>query len=124
MDQNNVKKNLLLVEDERVIGSTCSRILTKEGFNVVLATNGEMAIKLLEKHRFDICLLDVRTPAIDGLQLYNHICRTVPGLSSKVIFMTTDSLTRSRPEFVNNAGCRFLEKPFTTDELITAVKNI
>ena len=41
VDQNNVKKDLLLVEDERVIGSTCSRILTKEGFNVVLATNGE-----------------------------------------------------------------------------------
>jgi len=38
----------------------------------------------------------------------------------KVIFMTSDSLTRNIPDFVNKAGCRLLEKPFTTDELITA----
>jgi len=44
VDQNNVTKNILLVEDERVIGSICSRVLTKEGFNVVLATTGEMAV--------------------------------------------------------------------------------
>ena len=124
MDQNNVTKNILLVEDERVIGSICSRVLTKEGFNVVLATTGEMAVKLLEKDRFDLCLLDFRTPAINGLELYSYICRTAPNLSSKVIFMTSDSLTRNIPDFVNKAGCRLLEKPFTTDELITAVKNI
>ena len=61
MDQNNIKKNLLVVEDERVIGNICNRVLSKEGFNVVLATNGSMAIKLLDKHQFDLCLLNIRT---------------------------------------------------------------
>ena len=124
MNQNNVTKNLLVVEDEVVIGSICSRVLTKEGFNVVLATNGHMAIKLLNKYQFDLCILDIRTPGIDGLELYKHICRIAPNLALKVIFMTGDALTRNIPEFVNNAGCQLLEKPFTAGELITAVKNV
>ena len=123
-DYNNLKKNLLVVEDERVIGNVCNRVLSKEGFNVVLAANGETAIQLLKKNQFDLCLLDVRTPGINGLELYEHIRQTLPGLSSKVIFMTGDSLTRNIPEFAKNAGCQLLEKPFTTNELITAVKNV
>jgi len=119
-----LKKNLLVLEDERVIGDICNRVLSKEGFNVVLASNGETAIQLLDKHQFDLCLLDVRTPGIDGLELYEHIRRTFPDLSLKVIFMTGDALTRNIPEFVNNAGCQLLEKPFTPNELITAIKNV
>lgn len=124
MNQNNIIKNLLVVEDEQVISNICDRVLTKEGFNVVLATNGNMAIELLNKHQFDLCLLDIRLPGIDGFELYRYICRNFPNRSFKVIFMTGDALTPNILEFVNNSGCQLLEKPFTTDELITAVKNV
>ena len=124
VNQNNVIKNLLVVEDERIIGNICYRVLTKEGFNVVLATDGNTAIKLLDTNEFDLYLLDIRLPGIDGLELYRQICQKCPNLSFKVIFMTGDSLTRNIQTFANNAGCQLLEKPFTTNELITAIKNL
>ena len=124
MDQNNVTKNLLVVEDEQVISNICYRVLTKEGFNVIQATDGNTAIELLNKHRFDLCLLDIRLPGIDGLELYRYICRKSPNLSLKVIFMTGDALSRNIQEFVNRSGRQLLEKPFTTDELLSAVKNV
>jgi DNA-binding response OmpR family regulator len=124
LDQNSVTKNLLVVEDEQVISDICYRVLTREGFNVIQATDGNKAIELLNKHRFDLCLLDIRLPGIDGLELYRHICRNSPNLSLRVIFMTGDALSRNIQEFVNSSGRQLLEKPFTTDELLTAVKSV
>jgi DNA-binding response OmpR family regulator len=122
--QNNIIKNLLVVEDERVISNICQRVMSKQGFNVVLAADGNIAINLLNKQQFDVCLLDIRIPGIDGIELYRYICRSFPNLSFRVIFMTGDALTGNIPEFVHSAGCQLLEKPFTTDELLTAVKNV
>ena len=124
MVQDNLNKNLLVVEDERVIGNICHRVLTKEGFNVVVAGDGNTALVLLGKYHFDLCLLDIRTPGIGGLELYTQICQLSPNLSSKVIFMTGDSLSKNIPEFVTKVGCQLLEKPFTTQELISAVNNV
>ena len=124
MEQSSGTKNLLVLEDEAVISGICDRVLSKEGFNVILAVDGRKAIKLLAENKIDFCLLDIRTPGIDGLELYKHIRRNFPHLALKVVFMTGDSLSRNIPEFVNDVGCQLLEKPFTTEELITAVRNV
>ena len=120
----NVKKTFLVVEDEHVISNICFRILTREGFNVFLANDGNTAIELLDRQKFDLCLLDVRTPGVDGIDIYKYICKISPELSSRVIFMTGDSLSKNIPEFVNKIGCQLLEKPFTTDDLLLAVRNL
>lgn len=124
MENSKNKGNLLIVEDEPVIAKICHRILAKEGFNILLATDGNMAVKLLYEHKFDLCLIDVRTPGIDGLELYEHISRKFPGLAHKVVFMTGDTLSKNIPEFVEKAGCFLLQKPFTTSELLTAIGKI
>jgi len=124
VEQSSGTKNLLVVEDETVISAICHRVLSKEGFNVILAGDGRKAIKLLAENKIDLCLLDIRTPGIDGLELYEHIRQTFPELAFKVIFMTGDSLSRNIPEFANEVGCQLLEKPFTTNELISAIRNL
>jgi len=124
VNQTNLSKKLLVVEDEHIIRSICSRVLTKEGFNVVLASDGNMAVELLDNQEFDICLLDIRTPGIDGLDLYKYIYMSFPDLSSRVIFMTGDSLSKKIADFVADAGSTLLEKPFTTNELVQAVKRV
>ena len=50
MDQNSGTRNLLVVEDEKVISTICFRVLTKEGFNVILAGDGRKAVKLLDEN--------------------------------------------------------------------------
>jgi DNA-binding response OmpR family regulator len=124
VEQSSGTKNLLVLEDEAVISGICNRVLSKEGFSVILAVDGRKAVKLLAENKIDFCLLDIRTPGIDGLELYKHIRQKYPQLALKVIFMTGDSLSRNIPEFVNNVGCQLLEKPFTTEELLAAVRNV
>jgi DNA-binding response OmpR family regulator len=121
---NNPTKKVLVVEDEQVIGAICRRVLTKEGFDVILTDDGNKAIKMLAENQVDLCLLDIRTPGMDGLELYGHISRNYPSLTSKVIFMTGDSLSKNIQEFAAKAGCRLLEKPFSTQELVNAVTTI
>lgn len=121
---NSQIKNLLVLEDEAVIGSICCRVLAQEGYNVVLSNDGNKAAELLGEYDFDLFLLDVKTPGITGLELYEIICRNSPHLSSKVIFMTAYSFTKNIPESVNGTGCQLLEKPFTADELIRAVRSV
>ena len=124
MENNKNRGNLLIVEDEPIIAKICNRILTKEGFKILLATDGSMAVKLLNVHMFDLCLIDVRTPGIDGLELYGHINKKFPGLTHKVVFMTGDTLSKNIPEFVDKSGCFLLQKPFTTSELLTAINKV
>ncbi len=120
----NKMKSILVVEDEPVIGAICKRVLNKEGFNIVLTDDGNKAIKLLAENKIDLCLLDIRTPGMDGLELYNHISHNYPGLSSKTIFMTGDSLSKNIQEFALKVGCLLLEKPFSTQELINIVMSV
>ncbi len=120
----NTMKSILVVEDEPVIGAICKRVLNKEGFNIVLTDDGNKAIKLLAENKIDLCLLDIRTPGMDGLELYDHISHNFPGLSSKTIFMTGDSLSKNIREFTLKVGCLLLEKPFSTQELINIVMSV
>jgi CheY-like chemotaxis protein len=120
----NTMKSILVVEDEPVIGAICKRVLNKEGFNIVLTDDGNKAIKLLAENKIDLCLLDIRTPGMDGLELYDHISHNFPGLSSKTIFMTGDSLSKNIREFALKVGCLLLEKPFSTQELINIVMSV
>jgi len=117
----NKQKNILVVEDEQVIGTICKRVLSREGFNTIVTEDGNKAVKLLSENEFDLCLLDIRTPGMDGLELYDYISHHNPSLAAKIIFMTGDSLSKNIQEFALKAGCRLLEKPFSTQDLITTV---
>ena len=124
MENTKAKKDILIVEDEQVIGMICHRILAREGFKVTLATDGYLAINLLDKSKFDVFLIDIKLPGIDGLEVYQYISLKHPSLSPKVIFMTGDTMSRNIPEFVATTGCQLLRKPFTINELLAAVNNI
>ena len=117
------KRRLLMVEDDPIIGAVCLRILDRSGFDVTLASDGRVALKLLGENTFDICLCDVRTPAINGIELYGCICESFNYLSQHVVFMTGDVLSQNIHEFTRKNGCQLLHKPFTTDDLMTAVNS-
>ena len=71
-------KKILVVEDEPAIGEVCLRVLTGEGFEVDIAVNGGVAQDILKKNDYDICLIDIRTPVMNGKQLYQVIINQHP----------------------------------------------
>lgn len=110
-------KRILVVEDEPGISQVCLRVLSGEGFEVDVAVNGEVAQDILVNKDYDLCLIDIRTPVMNGKQLYQVIITDHPDLVKGVIFTTGDMLDGYTLRFLELANRPFLPKPFDPDEL-------
>jgi len=100
----------------------CRRVLTKEGFEVDVAVNGRIAQDTIEERQYHICLIDIRTPKINGTELYHWLQKKYPRLANQVVFTTGSMLDEKTMTFIEQSGRPFLPKPFTPDELIAVVK--
>lgn len=124
MTESNEKKKILVVEDEPFISSLCVRVLTNEGLEVSIAVNGYVAENLLDENHYDLCLIDIRTPIVDGKELYKYIAQKYPELISRIIFTTGDVIGGDTQNFLKETGCSSLLKPFAPEELRTKVKEV
>ena len=110
-------KTILVVEDEPAIGGLCLRVLPGEGYKVDVAVNGRVAQDMIEEKQYDLCLIDIRTPKMNGQELYQWLEKKYPQLTSRVIFTTGDVTGGDTKSFLEQAGRPFLPKPFTPAEL-------
>jgi CheY-like chemotaxis protein len=116
-NSNATAKKVLVVEDEPAISRVCQRILTGEGLEVDIAVNGRIAQGMLNTKQYDLLLVDIRTPEMNGKELYEYISQKYPVLKNRVIFTTGDVIARDTATFVGGTGRPCLLKPFTPDEL-------
>jgi len=119
---NKKSKRILVVEDEPAISRVCQQTLSGEGFEVDIAANGSIAEGMLEEKEYDLLLVDIRTPVLNGEELYQFITERHPELAKRVIFTTGDLLGSASEKFIEKSGRLFLPKPFTPDILRTTVK--
>ena len=115
-------KTILVVEDEPRIGRVCRRVLTDEGYEVDIAVNGQVAQDMLGQKDYHLCLIDIRTPVVNGMQLYQYMKEKHAKLLNTVIFTTGDVIGGDTQSFLELAGRPFLLKPFTPHELRTIVR--
>ncbi len=115
-------KRILVVEDEPSICQVCVRALTSEGFKVDIAVNGEVAEGMLEQRVYDLVLIDIRTPVLNGKELYEWMSAKHPELCNNVIFTTGDVVGKDTQFFLERTTRPFIPKPFTPIELRTAFK--
>ena len=117
-------KRILVVEDEPEIGQVCRRVLTSEGFEVDIAVNGMVAQEMIEKKQYDLFLIDIRTPTMNGKEFFQWLQEKHPQLVSKAMFTTGDVMGGDTPDFLERVARPFLPKPFTPDELRAIVKEV
>jgi DNA-binding response OmpR family regulator len=115
-------KRILVVDDEPVISHVCQKVLVRQGFSVDVVGDGKKAIEKINDRRYNLCILDLRMPGINGFQLYQYLADNRPELSQNVIFTTGDTTSHQVSEFLNGSEKVCLEKPFTPAELIAAVE--
>lgn len=118
-------KNILLVDDDKLVLKTITRFLNKQGHNVEFAESGEEAIKKIEKSDFDLIIIDIRMPGIDGIETikrfrnyYNK--HNKPHIPEIVITGYMD--TAAEKEATRLGITDYLYKPFAISDLIRAVK--
>jgi len=123
MEQANASgRRILVVEDEPGIARVCTRTLSAEGYEVDVAVDGKAALDVLRKKEFDLCLIDIRTPHMNGIELYGQLQKNYPGTVNKVVFTTGDVLGSDIKSFLESSGRPYLAKPFSPDELRAIVR--
>jgi len=123
-DTSSNVKRVLIVEDETSIIELCRRVLTDCGFEVDTASSVKAAYKTIKRIQYDIYLIDMRLPQIDGTELYQWLEAKHPELLKKVIFTTGDVMNRDTLDFLKKNEALVLEKPFSPDELKSIIKQV
>ena len=115
-------KSVLVVEDEPGIAAVCTRILSREGFQVDIAVNGEVALEMWRRKNYDLCLSDIRTPRMNGIELYRQLEIERPEAIKTFIFTTGDTLSVNVKAFLEETDRPYLAKPFAPENLRAIVK--
>lgn len=110
---------LLIVDDEQDTCSNLSDIFTDLGFQVDVAYHGSAALALVERNTYDVALLDLRMPGMDGLELYRHIHRISAG--TVAIMVTAYASSATTASALDAGAWRVLPKPVNFPKLLQLV---
>lgn len=113
------KQTLLVVDDEDAIREILRDELTAEGYVVLVAATGEEAMELFGRHKIDLALLDIRLPGVDGIEVLKFIQKRYPG--TRAIMLTGHSDLKYAMEAREHGARDFIDKPFTTADVLGAV---
>lgn len=110
---NDVK--ILVIDDEEVIREGCKKALTKEGYLVEVAENGEQGLKILERDDIAVCFVDLKMPGISGIQFLEAAKKIDPDIINVVItgFASIDTAI----EAMKLGAYDYIPKPFTPEHL-------
>lgn len=113
---------ILLVEDEENIRETVKLNLELEGYEVVTTDDGKKALKYTREQHFDLLILDVMLPEVDGFQICEQVRltnREVP-----IIFLTAKDTAQDRIAGLRKGADDYLTKPFNLEELLLRVEKL
>ena len=112
-----MKFKILIVDDEKDMLILLKRTLEKElNCKVESASNGETALELVKKKYFDLALIDIRMPGMDGIELLENIKNIDTGLT--VVMMTAYGAIEIAVESIKKGAYDFIKKPFEYEDLI------
>jgi two-component system response regulator AtoC len=115
-----MKERILIVDDEEDLTLGYSKCLLKVGYEVTTASSGEEAINILKKEIFDLALLDIRLPQMDGMEVLSKALEIDPDLV--VIMITAHGSVQSAVDAMRLGAHDYLMKGFDNDELRVVVK--
>ncbi len=115
-------KNILLAEDDHDFGTMLKQYLTLNKFQVTWVMNGEEAFNAFTKNTFDICILDVMMPIMDGFTLAKKIIDINPEIP--FLFLTARKTKEDKIKGLKLGADDYVVKPFEAEELIFRIKNI
>lgn len=116
------EEKILVVDDEKNILLTVRHALEPRGYEVTSAATGEEALRLLEQQVFDLMLLDLKLPGVDGMSVLKEASEKQPHVP--VIIISAYGTVGNAVEAMKLGAIDFLEKPFSPEELREAVRRI
>lgn len=112
--------HILIVEDERRIASFINKGLIAEGYYTTVAYDGEEGLRLVNNHDFDLILLDILLPKLDGIEVLNGIRRFKPDIP--IIMLTAKDDLSLKVSSLDNGANDYITKPFAFEELTARIR--
>jgi DNA-binding response OmpR family regulator len=110
---------VLVVDDDAEILLLIRRVLEIEGFHVITAESGEAAIQEMEREEFDLLVLDLMLPGIDGIT----VCRQIRSFSTMpIIILSAKTNVEEKVKALEAGADDYVTKPFSTQELLARVR--
>jgi two-component system NtrC family sensor kinase len=117
-------KGVLVADDEPQIVKLLTQVLSREGYVVGTASDGEEALRLAKSGAYDVLVVDLWMPRLDGIALFRRLEKEMPDLAQRVIFTTGDSYSDEAQDFLTQEGRRFLKKPMANEEVARLVAEV
>ena len=116
------RKRILVVDDDKKNRYLVSFLLEKEGFEVVIATNGLEGVEAARKQQVDLIIMDMKMPKMDGHEATRRIRRLKKYKSIPIIALTSYAMTEDK-EKAMKAGCtEYMSKPITPETFTKEIK--
>jgi two-component system, NtrC family, response regulator PilR len=112
---------ILVVDDEKSMRDFLSIVLTKEGYAVTTAEDGESAIRLIRKEPFDLVLSDLKMPKTGGIQVLKTVKKVSP--DTIVVMITAFASTETAIEAIKEGAYDYVAKPFQVEEVQLIIRN-
>ncbi|HZX21678.1 MAG TPA: PAS domain S-box protein [Clostridia bacterium] len=120
-------QKILLAEDDKVNQTVLTRMLKEKGHSVDIANNGVEAISMYKRKRYDVILMDIQLPVMDGIEATNQI-RTIEtesmGNRIPIIALTAFALRGDREKFLSNGIDEYISKPVQMEELFHVIDTV
>ena len=110
---------VLAVDDEAVVCESIRRVLTEEGYSVATTQSPREGLDLVRKETFDLVLLDIKMPEMDGIDFLREVRAVSP--ETEVIMVTGYATIQTAVEAIKLGATDYLQKPVSPDQLIVAV---
>lgn len=118
------KQTILVVDDEQDLLDLIEYNLRQEGYEVILAEDGQEGIQKAREHMPDLVLLDIMMPQMDGIEVCDRM-REDPDLSHiPIIFLTARSDEKTEIEGLNKGADDYITKPISTNKLVSRIKAV
>ncbi len=117
-----MKKRILLLEDERHLSDTLKLNLELEGYNPVTVGDGQSAIAKFKEEKFDLAILDIMVPNIDGIGVAESI--RLNDSKTPILFLSAKGTAEDRVLGLRKGGDDYMAKPFNLEELLLRIKKL
>jgi two-component system response regulator HydG len=119
-ERERMKERILVVDDEQSHRTMLKAVLSKEGYDISEADDGNSAVKAVEDESFDLILMDIRMTDMDGIEAMGEIKKMSPSIP--IIMMTAYASVKTAVEALKSGAYDYLTKPLDIDELKILIK--
>jgi len=117
-----LRQRILVIDDEAVIGLSCKRTLSPEGYQVESHEDPQAGLRAALSGEFDVLLVDLMMPAINGLEILKQVKEA--GVASEVVIITGHSTVESAVEAMKQGAADYLSKPFSPNQLKMVLQKV